>query len=174
MRLFHWSNAALVVATCAWLEGGETPHAWAGYAIGALLLARIVWGFTGSQPARFASFFPTPVRLRAYLADFPAGLRKPQRSNDNHNPLGALMILLMLVLLATAVISGWMQTTGRWWGEAWVQELHECASHVLLIAAGVHVAAVLLMQRISGVALVRAMLCGVREKRKSSNLDKHR
>lgn len=159
VRVFHWSNAALVCLTYFWLEGGEQPHEWTGYAIAALLAARISWGFIGSANARFAAFFPTPSRLREYLHHgFPAALRGSRLHSDGHNPLGAVMIFTLLLLLAVCSVTGWMQTTDRWWGEEWVQALHESSAHTLMICAGTHVLAVLLMQRISGAPLVRRML----------------
>lgn len=158
VRAFHWSNAALVVTTYFWLEGGEKPHEWAGYGVGALLAARVVWGFIGSTHARFATFFPTPSRLGKYLGNFPAALRDAGDHQQGHNPLGAVMIFALLMLLAVCCVTGWMQTTDHWWGEEWVQTLHEYTAHTLVICAGTHVLAVLLIQRISGAPLVRRML----------------
>jgi cytochrome b len=160
VRVFHWSNALLVCITYFLLEGGETPHEWAGYVIGLLLAARIFWGFAGSANARFAAFFPTPSRLRRHFTGFPASLYGPALQRAGHNPLGAVMIFALLMLLTLCSITGWMQITDRWWGEEWVQELHGTSAHALMICAGVHVLAVLVLQRISGVPLVRRMVTG--------------
>ena len=56
VRLFHWT---LVVSfTVAYLTEDDplTVHVWAGYVVGALIVARIVWGFVGSSRARFSDF----------------------------------------------------------------------------------------------------------------------
>ena len=48
VRLFHWT---LVVAfTVAYLTEDDllTVHVWAGYLVGVLLVARVLWGFVGS------------------------------------------------------------------------------------------------------------------------------
>ena len=38
----------------------------------ALILFRLVWGVMGPRHARFASFVPSPTRLRAYLSGLAA------------------------------------------------------------------------------------------------------
>ncbi len=77
--------------------------------------------------------------------------------------MGALMILFLLFMLLVTVLSGWMQELDAFWGEEWPQRLHEYAADAVMVAVVVHVAAVLLMQRLTGVALIRTMITGRRE-----------
>lgn len=160
VRLFHWSTVALFLSNYWLLEGGEDPHQWAGYAIALLLAVRIAWGFVGSANARFANFWPTRARLYRHWRALKQRL-KPE-STEGHNPFGALMILLLMSLLAITAVSGWMQGLNRFWGEDWVENLHEYAANSLMAAAGIHVAAVLIMPRITGLPLIRPMLTGKR------------
>ncbi|MEZ5449378.1 MAG: cytochrome b/b6 domain-containing protein [Thiolinea sp.] len=60
------------------------------------------------------------------------------------------MITLML-MLAVATLSGWMQTWDMFWGEDWVEELHETSAELGMILVTVHVAAVVIMGRITGI-----------------------
>src|SRR5213075_1063255 len=57
-RLFHWLLAAAFAAQ--WLTQDDARlldfHVFAGYAIGALLVFRVLWGVAGTRTARFASF----------------------------------------------------------------------------------------------------------------------
>lgn len=158
IRLFHWSNAALFLAAYWWLEGGETPHEWAGYAVAALVLARIGLGLFGRGHARFATFWPTPARLARYLRRFPHG----HEEWPGHNPLGGLMILFLLAMLLVTAFSGWLQETDAFWGEEWVQRLHAWSADAVMVAVVVHVLAVLVMPRLTGVPLLRAMITGRR------------
>lgn len=158
IRLFHWLNAALFLAAYWWLAGGDAAHEWAGYAVLALVLARIGLGLFGHGHARFAEFWPTPSRLARYLRRFPEG----HAEWPGHNPLGGLMILFLLLMLVVTAVSGWLQDTDAFWGEEWVQRLHELSADAVMVAVVVHVLAVFLMQRLTGVPLLRTMITGRR------------
>jgi len=157
VRLFHWSLVVCVILNLWVLEEGEWAHQWTGYTACALVLARVVWGFVGSRHARFRDFWPTPQRLREHLGALRQG-QLPQ--SRGHNPLGALMMLALMTLVLALGVTGWLQGTDAFWGEAWLEELHEGLANVLLLAAGVHALAALVMGRLEGVNLVRAMVTG--------------
>lgn len=162
VRIFHWGLVACIALNEFVIDDGEQVHQWIGYAASALVLARIVWGFVGTRHARFADFWPTPARLRAHLADLLAGRHGAQAG---HNPLGALMMLALLAVVLALGASGWLQTTDAFWGEEWLQELHEELAEALLGLAGVHVAAALLMSGVEHTNLVAAMVSGIKRRR---------
>ncbi len=159
VRLFHWSLVSCVLLNQFVLEEGKTAHEWTGYVASALVLARVAWGFIGSRHARFADFFPTPSRLGRHFAALRQG-QHPQYAG--HNPLGALMMLALMAIVLALGLTGWMQTTDAYFGEEWLQELHEWLANGLLVAAGLHAAAAIVMGRIERVNLVRAMVTGVK------------
>lgn len=159
VRLFHWSVAPLFLLDFWVLEGGDPPHNWVGYAIGFLLIGRILWGFIGSHNARFSSFFPTPTRLRQHLADMKAGKVDP---HEGHNPVGALMIFFLLTLLSLIVMTGWMQRWDMFWGVEWVEEAHEVLANIAMIAVVIHITAVVVMERKLGISLIRTIITGKR------------
>lgn len=162
VRIFHWGLVACIALNEFVVDDGEQVHQWIGYAASALVLARIVWGFVGTRHARFSDFWPTPARLRAHLADLLAGRHGAQAG---HNPLGALMMLALLAVVLALGASGWLQTTDAFWGEEWLQELHEELAEALLGLAGVHVAAALLMSGVEHTNLVAAMVSGIKRRR---------
>ncbi|KZL25946.1 cytochrome b/b6 domain-containing protein [Pseudovibrio sp. WM33] len=96
LRLFHWLFAGSVAA--AWGLGKFGPdvmtlHFWFGYAVLALIAFRLIWGFIGSETARFSSFVYSPKTLFSYIAKLP----KRQASNwKGHNPLGGLFVSFCL------------------------------------------------------------------------------
>lgn len=159
VRLFHWSLVACVLLNQFVLEAGETPHRWVGYAATALVGLRLLWGVIGSRHARLADWWPTPARLRAHVRGLLAG--QPD-DHPGHNPLGALMMLALMALVLALGVTGWLQGTDAFFGEEWLQELHEGLANTLLLAAGVHAAAALVMGRLQRVTLVRAMVTGVK------------
>ncbi len=159
VRIFHWATAGLFMADYWLLEPGGAPHDWAGYALAALLLVRIIWGFAGPRNARFVTFWPTPARLRLHWHRLRSRDFDP---HEGHNPIGALMILSLMVLLAVTAISGWMQGLDRFWGEDWVQRLHEYSADAIMVLVVIHVAGVLVVSRIAGYSLIRTMIHGRR------------
>lgn len=100
-RLFHWLLvAALLGAVVTGQLGGGLIewHGRFGLAIVGLVAFRLVWGIAGSTYARFAHFFPTPARVKAYLAG--------QWRGEGHNPLGALSVFGLILLLTAQVVTG--------------------------------------------------------------------
>ena len=103
MRLFHWT---LVVAfTVAYLTEDDllTVHVWAGYLVGGLIVARVIWGFVGPAHARFADFVSTPAEALRYVRDLL--LLRAER-HLGHSPGGGAMVVVLLVLLAATVVTG--------------------------------------------------------------------
>jgi cytochrome b len=103
-RLFHWTLVVLLM--CAWVSfryaevlGDFTLkwHRWNGYAIIVLITFRVLWGLVGSSTARFASFLGSPLASLTYLRDIASGR---SRRFLGHNPMGAWMIVALLMLVA--------------------------------------------------------------------------
>ena len=161
VRVFHWSLVACVVLNQFILEEGETAHQWVGYAASALVAARVLWGFVGSTHARFADFFPTP---RSMLQHVRSLLSRRPNHHVGHNPLGAAMMLTLMVLVLSLGLTGWLQTTDWFWGDETMQEIHETLATTLIWLAGLHAASALVMGRIERVRLVRAMFTGVKQR----------
>jgi cytochrome b len=156
VRVFHWSLAAGIVANYWFLEAGGDAHEWLGYALAVLVLARVVWGFSDSGNARFASFLVGPRRVVHSLRHFADDYRE----HRGHSPLAGWMILLLLSLVLALAVTGWMQGLDAFWGEEWLQDLHEYLGHALISAAAVHVVAVIWIQWRFRLPLVRSMLGG--------------
>lgn len=101
-RLFHWLLAALVLCSVATAKLGGLWIDWhmrAGYAILALVLFRVLWGFAGSRYARFANFVRGPRAVLDYL-------RGRGAQGAGHSPLGALSVLALLAALLVQAASG--------------------------------------------------------------------
>lgn len=160
VRLFHWSLVTCVLLNLWVLEDGKTAHEWTGYVASALVALRVVWGLIGTRYARFSDFFPTPARLTRHLSALRQG-EHPQYTG--HNPVGALMMLALMLLVLSLGFTGWLQGTDTYFGEEWLEELHEGLANTLMLAAGVHAAAALVMGRLERVRLIKAMVTGKKE-----------
>lgn len=159
VRLFHWSVAGAFLLDFWVLEEGDPPHEWVGYFLGVLLILRIIWGFIGPPNARFVNFFPLPSRVKKHLIDLRQG--KVDRE-EGHNPLGGAMVITLMLMLAVVSMSGWMLTWDMFWGSSLMEEIHHTSSNLTMILVVVHVAAIIIMGRVTRIPLIRTMITGKR------------
>jgi cytochrome b len=168
VRLFHWSLVLGMAA--AWISSTsrDDTHQWIGLAIGALLLARILWGFVGTRYARFSQFIRSPRTSIAYLVSIIKG---SERRYLGHNPAGALMILALMLSIIATVATGWLMTTDTYYGDDTMQELHSlCADGVIGLAI-LHVFGVVLASRHHHENLVKAMVTGEKREAAPGDID---
>jgi cytochrome b len=156
VRIFHWLFAAAVFIALL-SDEDRALHERAGYLALALLLIRFAWGFLGPRHARFSSFLRSPGTVFAYLRDIARGRA---RRYLGHNPAGGAMILLLMAAVATAGASGWLSETDRFFGVAWVEDLHRTSADLLIALIAFHVAGVVFSSVMHGENLVRAMITG--------------
>jgi cytochrome b len=157
VRIFHWSLVGLFTANAFFTNPEGSRHRYVGYAIAALLAARLVWGFLGSRHARFSDFLPSPRGSIAQIREMLAGERN---IHLGHSPLGALMIYNLILAMAGIAVTGYMQTTVLFFGYDWVKELHEALVTWAEISVGIHVIAVVAESRRLRVNLPKAMIDG--------------
>ena len=156
VRLFHWSLAGLFLANF-FTEEGELVHRGFGYAVLILIAVRFVWGWVGTRHARFADWVPGPRRVRDYLRQRLAGRSRRQLG---HNPAAAVMILALLAGVLLVGVTGWLQTTDRFFGEGWLEELHEVLAYGVLGLVVLHVLAAVGESVHYGENLVASMIHG--------------
>ena len=172
VRLFHW--LLLLLLGLSWYTGEVggldemTWHMWSGYAVLALVLARVAWGLVGSTSARFGHFLYGPGEAIRYAAGLAR--RKPPHY-PGHTPLGGWMIAAMLACLLVQTGTGLFAnddifTEGPlvpWISKDlsdWLTTIHKWNFELLLVLAGVHVAAVAFYAVVLRQNLVKAMFTG--------------
>lgn len=167
VRIGHWLLVATIVA--AWLtrKGGGIWHEWLGYAALATVAARCIWGWCGTSNARFSSFVCSPAATFRYAREMFTGR---EARYLGHNPLGAWMIVALLLTVILVGASGWLYTTDRFWGVEWVETLHATLAEALLWLASAHIAGVLYASFRHRENLVAAMVHG--RKRAAQRLDR--
>ena len=137
VRVLHWSLAIVVLANFV-NEAGDPLHDWLGYAALALVGARFVWGWVGPAHARFSDWVRGPRAVAVYLRERLSGRSHRQLG---HNPAAAVMMVALLAGVALVGVTGWLQTTDWFFGEQWLEELHEVLAWTLLAMIGLHVVA---------------------------------
>ncbi|MGH8353813.1 MAG: cytochrome b/b6 domain-containing protein [Pseudomonas sp.] len=160
VRLFHWSMAGVFIANYFFTE--DAWHRWLGYYVVAWLVVRLVWGFIGSPAARWADFWPTPARLAAHVRAL-VSLRPCHRLG--HSPLGALVMILMMLLMLGLGVTGFMlEEIDYFWGEDLPRDIHELFADALLGLVCLHVSAALLESLRLRENLPLSMITGKRRK----------
>ena len=175
VRLVHWLMVLLIVISWRSAESGAMDlHRYSGYALLGLLLFRIYWGFVGSTTARFNSFVRGPRALFAYLRRTPDRIEDCHPAPPGHNPLGALSVIALLLLMTLQVVlglftvdvdgieSGPLSTYVSFETGRACARLHHQVFDILVWFIALHVAAVLFYLLIKRQNLIAAMIHGRR------------
>ena len=157
VRIVHLGFIAGVITAWFTRHSSGPWHEWVGYLVMAVLVLRLIWGFVGPGPARFARFVRGPGITLRYAKAAATG-RAPRYVG--HNPLGAWMIVAILTLLAIISASGWLSTTDAYWGIAWVMNVHLYATWILLSLLPLHIAGAVHASLLHRENLLASMLHG--------------
>lgn len=103
IRLFHWSLVICFVIAYLTAEEENSWHIYSGYAVLGLVIFRVLWGFVGTQYARFSNFLYSPGHVARYLKNLSA---KNPEHYIGHNPAGGWMIIALLSSLLVVTVSG--------------------------------------------------------------------
>lgn len=161
VRIFHWSLVALFGFAYATGDVWDDLHEAAGYAIGALVLARIVWGFVGPAHARFRDFIYGPSTILRFLRD---SLALGARRYLGHNPAGGAMVVALLAMIVIICLTGVMMGLDAFWGEEWVEDVHVLGVWGTLGLIVLHLLGVVLASIEHSENLVRAMFTGLKRR----------
>jgi len=102
-RLVHWLLVALLAFSWWSAESGYMDyHRYSGYTLLGVLVFRLYWGFFGSATARFTQFVKGPRAILEYIRGGSAS----GHNTAGHNPLGALSVIALLMLLCAQVTLG--------------------------------------------------------------------
>ncbi len=169
-RLFHWAVVLLIAVSYFSVTYDRMAlHFLSGYALLALLLFRLAWGFVGSETSRFSQFMRSPVSGFRHLRDFAK--REPD-DQVGHNAAGGWMVLILLGDIALQVGLGLFSNAddyvnegplAHWIGKAasdQVSRYHAWNFNVLLGLMGLHVVAIIAYAAVKKHNLLRPMITG--------------
>jgi cytochrome b len=171
VRIVHWLLVIGIAGSYATHKLGVAYfryHLWFGYLVVILAVFRVLWGLVGTRHARFANFLRGPRATGAYLV---ALLRGAAPATPGHNPLGAWMVLFLLLALVAQGVTGLFSNdeifnTGPLYGyisdslslrlTSWHRRLFDW----ILIAVVLHVLAVVAHRMLAGHDLIGPMFSG--------------
>lgn len=106
LRLFHWALVISVITAFVTNKLGIAYfdyHLWSGYTVIVLVAFRLIWGLVGTRHARFTAFVRGPAAILSYGRGM---LRGDAPVYPGHNPVGALMVLVLLAGLGGHAVLG--------------------------------------------------------------------
>lgn len=173
VRIFHWLlvTAFALSAYSAFQDKFDIHadiHLYAGLSVFALVIWRVLWGFVGSDTARFSQFVKGPKATAAYAKT--AFGSAPYKSTG-HNPLGAVSVVLMLLLLLVQAGLGLFATDAMFFEGPFASdisarlsedltEIHEWTGYTLLGLVGLHILVIAFYGLVRRVNLVMPMITG--------------
>ena len=168
IRVFHWSLVFFFVLAFISGDDWEAIHVQAGYAVLLLIAFRLLWGLVGTRNARFMTFVKSPSVTLAYLKSI-LSFKVPHYLG--HNPLGAAMVVVLLLSIALVSFSGMVLIAGEGsgplagtflssWSGDWMEEIHEFFTNFTLLMVVIHVSGVIISSLLEGENLAKAMMTG--------------
>ena len=185
LRAFHWLLFLSIVGL--WVTGKSdadymdwlTKHfdvTWMewhfriGYFVIGLLLFRIIWGFIGPKHARFVNFVPGPAKFFSYLGGV---FKRDSKPAIGHNPMGAMMVLVLLVSVGLQAFTGLFTSDDIVWSGPYnsavstaladkMGAIHHENYEILLVLIGLHIAAIVYYAIWKRQRLVPAMVTGMK------------
>lgn len=170
MRIFHWSIVSLVIAAYVtsrynWM----TWHVRLGRCILTLLIFRILWGFWGSDTARFRRFLVRPSIALTYARSF---FSQPEVTHVGHTPAGGWMVVVLIFILSMQVLTGFFVNNdvvrvGPLFGVFSANTVDTLVSAhgilfiILMLFVTIHIAVITLYWIVKRQNLVRPMTTGI-------------
>lgn len=161
-RIFHWllTIGFFISAAFSVTADEDSPlfsaHMIIGIMLGVMVLLRIVWGFVGTQYARFSSFLFSPLSLMRYVFGALSG---SEPRSIGHNAGSSYAIFAMLGLVLATAVTGLMISNGNEGAE----ELHEIASYSLMAVVVFHIVGVVWYSLRHKENITLSMLTGSKE-----------
>lgn len=167
IRSFHW----LLVLCFAglWYTGKQSLFNWhflIAFLLMTLIITRLIWGFIGSDSAKFSHFISSPSKVFKYLKKD----KKRKKIILGHNPAGGYMVIAMLAIIILQLVTGLFSTDDTFTDgplqhlishdlSLFITKVHSINFDVLLFFIAVHIFAVMIYQ-INKHNLLMPMLTG--------------
>lgn len=168
IRVFHWSLVFFFLLAFITEDDWLNLHVQAGYAVTLLIGFRLFWGLVGTRNARFSHFVKAPKFVLSHLR----GMLTFKASHYlGHNPVAAVMVILLLASIALVAFSGLVMIASEGqgplagtlfaaWNGEWMEEIHEFLANFTLLLIFAHVTGVMFSSFLERENLVKAMWTG--------------
>jgi len=171
VRISHWLMVLLFTGLILTGKSDEDYiqyHFYMGYGLSSVIVARVLYGFYGSRYALFSQFVKSPKTILNYAKSLLSGHPKKYLG---HNPLGALMVVVLLLVLSVQWGTGLFTSDEIFWFGPFyslisenlasqLASIHHFLPDWLLGLVAIHVLAVLYHELCFKERLIDAMIHG--------------
>ena len=172
-RVWHWVLVLAIMIT--WPFGKFMSfdtviwHFYLGYFILGLMLVRLLWGLVGPKSIRLRYLVPKPASLIAYIKTLR--LKTPS-GTPGHNPIGALSVIAMLIVITLQAITGLFIESEDFFEYGPLNEYvseetmkfmlgwHHTLSDVIIILIALHISAIMFYLIWKNENLIKPMING--------------
>lgn len=155
VRITHWL-VAIGVLINFFNESGFW-HRFIGYGCLGLVLLRICDGLWMSRHSTSQFYLPCITDIKTHVKELVAGRIS---TRTGHNPLGQYAVYSLWLLIILLTLTGWVSRTDQYWGVGWPIAIHSALSCALQSMVVLHLLAVLVVSKLQGRNLIRAMIHG--------------
>lgn len=164
-RVFHWLLTIVIAGSIISIQLDATElHSKFGYAACILVIFRIVWGFVGPTYARFTNFIPSLAQLKAFI-------QHPVTQQPGHNPLGAISVVAILLVILTQALTGLFTDDDITFQgplakyvssdlSGWLTSWHDFNANLVYGLIGLHIVAILYYLKFKQQDLITPMVTG--------------
>jgi len=184
-RVFHWLLVSLIIfqwVSTELFDDMIEAHMLGGYAVLAVIIFRILWGFFGTKYSRFNNFLYPPSEVQQYAKSIT---NSSSTAYFGHNPLGGLSVVLMILLISAQAITGLFMTDDILSNAPYystvsdelqktMSSLHHLTFDLLIIVIGMHLVAVVFYQLYKKQKLVQSMVHGRKAADQSADIGSQR
>lgn len=141
-RIFHWLFVFLFLSSFFIAKNVDDEsvifsyHMLAGIVLVLLVILRILWGFIGSQYAKFSHF---SLRLSDLVKYSRTYFNKDRPRWMGHNPASSFVAVLMMISALGLGATGYFMVSGE---KETYEDLHELLASVFIVLAVIHVVGV--------------------------------
>jgi cytochrome b len=145
VRLLHWGLVlCIVVNFINDGDGNKDLHRVTGYVAATMMFMRVLYGFFSRQSHfKHHRFVHWPLKW-VQLVDFiKHEISGQSKDYEGHNPAASWTYIGIWSTVLALGVTGFMMGLDAFWGEEWLEEVHEAFTKLMMLLVAIHLSGLL-------------------------------